>query len=141
RYREILGKPAITKNEWAGLDKTNSYDKLAHDVFQTTKQTLLALADSYEVAKGRKELFKQAINSQFSAFTVNVTLGQYGGVLTAVESVENPTHLTASPTYLPQFSMAPSLLYGVLKDLFGEDQGQDAFKKLVGEFGGDIGVI
>lgn len=138
RYKTTLADPKITQDEWAGLDRKKPIDKLAHDVFQATKNELLKAADSYPLAEDRRELFKQAIQSQFNAFTANVTIGQYGGVLTGVESVRNEDAPFGDPKYLPQFNIAPSIIYGVLKDLFGQDQAQEAFKKLLAEFGGNI---
>jgi len=137
-YRGILSHPSIIENEWAGLDSNNIMDKMAHDIFQGTKQDLLTLAESYDLAPDRVELFKQAINSQFNAFTANTTLGQYGAVLTGVEAVANEGFENGGAKFTPQFNMAPSLMYGVLRDLFGADQANEAFKKLVEEAGGQL---
>lgn len=137
-YKSILSDPKIIVDEWAGLDKNNIMDKMAHDIFKGTKERLLNLADAYTLAPDRAALFKQAINSQFNAFTANTTLGQYGAVLTGVEAVDNDGALEGGPKYLPQFNMAPSIMYGVLKDLFGQDQANDAFNKLVAEAGGNL---
>lgn len=137
-YKGILSNPAIIQDEWAGLDQNNLMDKMAHDIFKGTKTRLLELAESYDLAPDRKDLFKQAINSQFNAFTVNTTLGQYGARLTGVEAVANDDAAGGNPKYIPQFNMAPSIMYGVLKDLFGQDQAAEAFKKLVEEAGGSL---
>lgn len=141
RYKSVLSNPQIIQNEWAGLDDKNPLDILAHDIFQGTKESLLQAADNYPLAPDRRELFKQAIRSQFNAFTANVTIGQYGAVLTGIQSVSNEDAGFGDPKYLPQFNMAPSIIYGVLRDLFGQDQAQEAFKKLLSEFGGDISDI
>lgn len=137
-YKSILSHPNIITDEWAGLDPNSSMDKMAHDIFQGTKARLLHLADTYELAPDRASLFKQAIHSQFNAFTANTTLGQYGAVLTGVEAIENEDMALGDPKYIPQFNMAPSVIYGVLSDLFGQDQAIEAFKKLVEEAGGDL---
>ncbi len=135
---KLSNSEMIAGKEWAGLDETNPLDRLAHDIFQGTKKELFEAADRYPLSEERRTLFKQAIASQFNAFTVNVTIGQYGAVLTGVESVANEDAACGGPAYLPQFNMAPSIIYGVLSDLFGQDQAQEAFKKLVLEFGGNI---
>ncbi len=137
-YKGILSNPKIIEDEWAGLDRNNIMDKMAHDVFQGTKAQLIALAENYDLAPDRVELFKQAINSQFNAFTANTTLGQYGAVLSGVEAIANDGFEKGGAKFIPQFNMAPSLMYGVLRDLFGADQANEAFKKLIEEAGGKL---
>ncbi len=137
-YKGKLSNPAIIEDEWAGLDRNNIMDKMAHDIFQGTKAELIRLAENYDLAPDRVNLFKQAINSQFNAFTANTTLGQYGAVLSGVEAVPNEGHENGGAKYIPQFNMAPSLMYGVLRDLFGADQANEAFKKLIEEAGGKL---
>lgn len=140
-YKNKLGND-IVKGPWKEYDDNNAWDKMAYDIFLHTKQELINMTDEYDVPDERKGLFRQAIEQQFNAFTVNVTLGQYGAVLTDVSAIprgdkEHPS----DPDYLPKFSLETSIMYGVLKDLFGEDQANGAFDKLVNEFNGDMDQI
>lgn len=142
QYKGKLGDDSIMKGPWKGYDENNAWDKMAYDIFTHTKQELIDMVEEYDVPDERKGLFRQAINQQFNAFKVNVTLGQYGAVLTDVSSIprgEKEHH--TEPDYLPKFSLETSIMYGVLKDLFGEDQANEAFDKLVNEFNGDMNQI
>lgn len=140
-YTKKLSDPG--KDEWFGgkLDKNNPLDVLAHDVFKATKDDLFKAADEYDVPKAKRNLFKQAIAQQFNSFTTATTLGQYGGVLTGVSAVRNEDRAEGAPTYLPEFELAPSIIYGLLKDVYGEDLAQQSFKKLLEEFGVPIETI
>lgn len=141
-YSKSLAHDNIAKDPWYGLNKDNTLDRIAHDIFQGVKKELHDLVDeNRSISEEKRDLFRQAIENQFNGFTANVTLGQYGGVLTGVESLRNPNGIAAGgegPKYLPKFIMAPSLIYGVLNDLFGEDQANRAFKALCEEFGGNV---
>lgn len=88
------------------------------------------------ISPDKQELFRQAINNQFSAFTADLTLGQYGGVLVDVDVVPAEPN-SDGVKYKPHFTMAPSMIYGLLKDLYGEDQASKAFGNLCEEFGLD----
>jgi len=139
QYMDVLSNPDILEDGWKGLDRGNPLDRIAHDVFETTKAELLALADTYTLApnmEDRRDLFKQAIRSQFNAFTAKVTLGQYGAVLHGITSVKNVDGSVIESPYLVELDISPSIAYGVLKDLFGEDQAAASFIKLLEEFGG-----
>ena len=141
QYKEKLGDD-IVKGPWPGYDGDNPWDKMSFEIFLHTRQELYDMVEEYDIPLEKRGLFRQAIDQQFNAFKTNVTLGQYGAVLTDVAAVpwKDKQHDT-DPDYLPQFTLAPSIMYGVLKDLFGEDQANDAFKKLVTEFNGDMKVI
>lgn len=138
-YTKKLGDD-IVKGPWKGYDERNPIDKMAYDVYLHTRKELLAMVDEYNIPQEKKGLFRQAIEQQFNAFKANITLGQYGAVLVGLESIPNPIaeQGISSPTYIPQVNMALSIAYGVLKDLYGDDQANDSFKKLVGEFNGDM---
>ncbi|MCE5319310.1 MAG: hypothetical protein LLG04_18340 [Parachlamydia sp.] len=141
QYQASLSSDKIATNEWHGLNKDEPMDRMAHDVFQGVKQELRDLVNSADISEDKKDLFRQAIEQQFNGFTANVTLGQYGGVLTDVDVVVNPNGMARGgegPKYQPKFVLAPSLVYGVLNDLFGADQANRAFKALCEEFGGDV---
>lgn len=143
QYKSSIGSDQIAQDEWFGLDKTNPMDVITHDFFQEIKKELHDLVNTNsDMSDDKKVLFRQAIDQQFNAFKADVTLGQYGGVLLALESVENdkfnPETKGKEPKYLPKIKMAPSLVYGVLKDLFGKDQANKAFASLSAEFGGSV---
>lgn len=142
QYINKLANPS-ENDEWFNgiLNPKDPLDILAHDVFKATKEDLFNAADAYDVPKEKRELFKQAIRQQFNSFTTTTTLGQYGGVLTGVTAIRNDNESEGAPTYLPEFELAPSIIYGLLKDVYGEDLAQQSFKKLLDEFGVDIGVI
>jgi hypothetical protein len=140
-YKTKLGDD-IVKGPWPDYDEKIPSDKMAYDIFLNTVKELNGMVDEYDIADEKKNLFRQAIKQQFNAFKANVTLGQYGAVLAKVEAIENPNKTEdEQPSYIPQFTLAPSIMYGVLKDLFGNDQANDAFKKLVEEFNGDMKVF
>lgn len=141
-YPQYIGKLSHSgKDEWHQLDKTNPMDIFAHDVFQHTKRILFKAVDRYQIPESKKELFRQAISQQFNSLTTAVTLGQFGAILTGVSAVINPLTGNANPKFLPQFGLAPSIIYGTLHDLFGEELAQASFKKLVDEFSGDLHVL
>lgn len=140
QYMSILSSPEILQDEWASgkLKQDDPLDKLAHDIFKGTKEQLLKLADNYKLApnmEDRRILFRNAIENQFNAFTAKTTLGQYGAVLTGLEAVENNRGHFGDPKYVAKLHMNPSIVYGVLQDLFGQDQAAEAFKKVMEEFG------
>lgn len=138
QYEKKLGDD-IVKGPWEGYNENNPLDKMAYDVFLHTRQELEDMVENYEIPKAKKDLFRQAINQQFNAFKANITLGQYGAVLDGIEAVPNTNRTSdADPAYTPQVTLGVSIAYGVLKDLFGEDQANDSFKKLVGEFSGNM---
>lgn len=142
KYPQYIAKLApIGKSEWELLDKENSLDVLAHDVFHHTKKILLKAVDKSDVPLEKKELFRQAILQQFNSFTTATTLGQFGGILTGVSAFKNDETEVDAPKFYPQFDMAPSLIYGTLLDLFGADIAQASFKKLVDEFNGDLSLL
>lgn len=142
KYPEYISKLAQSgQEEWFQLDKNNPMDVLAHDVFQNTKHILLKAVEKFDISPEKKELFRQAILQQFNSFTTSTTLGQYGGVLTGISVVENSAYNKGEPKFFPQFDMSPSIVYGTLHDLFGEDLAQASFKKLVDEFSGDLGAL
>jgi hypothetical protein len=140
-YQKKLGDD-IVKGPWKDYDEKNPWDRMAYDVFLKTVKELNSMVDDMvvknEFDSDKADLFRGAIKWQFNAFKTTVTLGQYGAVLAKVKAVRNPKkEMSDQPDYLPQFNLAPSLVYGVLKDLFGEDQANEAFKKLVDEFSGN----
>ncbi len=138
QYQKKLGGD-IANGKWTGYDETNPLDKMAYDVFMNTESELYRMMQDYDIPQEKRELFDQAIRQQFNAFTAKITLGQYGAVLAGIEAVRNAGKTDAgAPDYLPQVNIGISIAYGVLKDLFGEDQAQGSFKKLVEEFGGDM---
>lgn len=144
RYQKVLSDKQILKDPWAGLDQEKKIDVIAHNVFQRTLRDLHILVNKASLPSEKKALFKQAIDQQFNAFTAYTTLGQYGATLSGLSSVENRTGSLRGgqgPTYLPKVNLAPSIVYGVLKDLFGADQSDKAFKSLVEEFGGDVNAF
>lgn len=142
KYPQYISKLAhIGKGEWEQLDKGNALDVMAHDVFHHTKRNLLKAVEKSDVLPQKKELFRQAILQQFNSFTTAITLGQFGGMLIGVSSFKNEEHGKDAPKFIPQFDMAPSIIYGTLLDLFGADIAQASFKKLVDEFGGDLGTL
>lgn len=131
----------IVKGPWEGYDDNNPIDVMAYDVYLNTCSELYGMVDEYNIPEDKKTLFKNAISGQFNAFTANITLGQYGGVLAGLEAIPNENKGEGEPDYIPQLSLAPSIAYGVLRDLFGKDQANAAFKKLVEEFNGDMAEI
>lgn len=141
QYIDKLKDPS--GDEWFNgeLDQNKPLDVLAHDVFKATKDDLFAAVEKYDVPKAKKELFREAIARQFNSFTTATTLGQYGGVMIGVSAVRNEDQAIDAPTYLPEFALAPSIIYGLLKDVYGPDLAQQSFKKLLEEFGVDIGTI
>lgn len=142
KYPQYIAKLApIGKGEWELLDKENSLDVLAHDVFQHTKRILFKAIEKGDMLPQKKELFRQAILQQFNSFTTATTLGQFGGMLVGVSSFKNDGIDPGDPKFYPQFDMAPSIIYGTLYDLFGVDIAQASFKKLVDEFSGDLEVV
>lgn len=142
KYPQYIAKLAlIGKGEWELLDKGNSLDVMAHDVFHHTKRILLKAVEKSDVLPQKKELFRQAILQQFNSFTTTITLGQFGGMLIGVSSFKNEETEKDAPKFTPQFDMTPSIIYGTLQDLFGADIAQASFKKLVDEFGGDLGTL
>ncbi|MBA3816986.1 MAG: hypothetical protein H0X29_10815 [Parachlamydiaceae bacterium] len=142
KYPQYIAKLApIGKGEWDLLDQDNPLDVLAHDVFHHTKRILFKAVDKSNVPSQKKELFRQAILQQFNSFTTATTLGQFGGMLLGVSSFKNEEISEDAPKFYPQFDMAPSIIYGTLRDLFGADIAQASFKKLVDEFSGDVGVL
>lgn len=136
-YTKKLGDD-IVKGPWKGYDEHNPIDKMAYDVYWHTREELLAMVGEYDIPHEKKGLFRQAIEQQFNAFKANITLGQYGAVLVGLEAIPNPAQREIEPAYIPQVNMAVSIAYGILKDLYGDDQANDSFKKLVGEFNGDM---
>lgn len=142
KYPQYIARLAlIGKGEWELLDKGNSLDVMAHDVFHHTKRILLKAVEKSDVLPQKKELFRQAILQQFNSFTTTITLGQFGGMLIGVSSFKNEETGKDAPKFTPQFDMAPSIIYGTLQDLFGAETAQASFKKLVDEFGGDLGML
>lgn len=142
KYPQYVNKLAHSgQDEWYQLNKDHPMDVLAHDIFQNTKRLLLKAVDQFEISPEKKGLFRQAILQQFNSFTTSITLGQYGAVLTGVSAIKNMTLGDGAPKFLPQFDMAPSIVYGTIHDLFGEDLAQASFKKLVDEFSGDLKAL
>lgn len=137
-YKGKLGDD-IVKGPWDGYDENNPWDKMAYDIFKNTVAELNGMVDQYNIPEEKKKLFRQAIKQQFNAFKTNITLGQYGAVLAHVGAVPNDKEGNDErPDYLPEFTLAPSIMYDVIKDLFGADQANESFKKLVAEFDGDM---
>lgn len=141
QYASKMTDPS--KGEYFGglLDRTNPLDQLAWKVFKNCTDELNRAVETFDIPEDKKTLFKQAIASQFNAMTTTKTFDQYGGVLTGVSAWETGLEAENGPKYLPQFEMAPSIIYGILHTLYGEDQAQGAFKKLLEEFDGNIADI
>ncbi|MBA3814999.1 MAG: hypothetical protein H0X29_00445 [Parachlamydiaceae bacterium] len=138
-YTKKLGDD-IVKGKWQDYDESNPIDVMAYEVYLHVRDELRSMVDGYAIPEEKKGLFRQAIDQQFNAFKANITLGQYGAVLVGLESIPNKEaqNNQNAPTYIPQINLALSIAYGVLKDLYGEDQANDSFKKLVAEFNGDM---
>lgn len=103
--------------------------------FIKIKSNLTQLIDTNPALDEDKRLaFKGAVNAQLNSLTSKITLGQYGSVLHKLGA-----KLMDGKTiqYKPVAYMAPSLIYGVLEDLFGADQAGEAFGKIAEEFRAD----
>lgn len=105
-------------------------------VEKTRAQLLDLVKNNSTINPGKQELFKQAIESQFSSLIAIYTIGQYGGVLADVDVVQAPQNKEGFK-YKTHITMAPSLIYGPLKDLFDEDQAARGMGRLCEEFGLD----
>lgn len=140
KYASILADNEIMINEWNKLDPNDPMDRIAHDLFQRIKQELNQIVDDKStISPEKKQLYKQAIQQQFNAFKANVTLGQYAGALINIDAVRNQnSEFENVPKFLPKFAIAPSYLYEIIRDLFGEEQATRAFGSLCKEFGFDI---
>ncbi|NCD01112.1 hypothetical protein EOL94_03415 [bacterium] len=91
------------------------------------KEKLHAIADK-ETNKKRQESFHNAIDNQFNSFTVDVTLGQYTGVLKDIEMVEKDGEV------VPNIKMDISRAQALLGDFFGDKIALKAFKKAMEDF-------
>lgn len=150
-YPQYAGKfKAVGESLWtdSALDQNNPLDRQAEKIFKSVWDDLFKLASEYEMVgvdpadvEKRRQLFREAITHQFNTFTAHTTLGQYAARVTGLFSVPNPSQNVGEPKYKPGVDMTPSLMYGVLHDLFGADQANLSFKKLFDEFGGDIGAF
>jgi hypothetical protein len=119
----------------------NPLDKVAGEVLSHTLSELFQAVDNFKyVDEDKKGLFRQAITEQFNSFTTIKTFDQYGAVLERV-SAEQEEPTAGGPKYLPLIVIAPSILYGLLYGLYGEEQAQGGIKKLLEEFGADIKKI
>lgn len=140
-------KNGETVNTAGGLDLNNPVDKMAFDVFTNCYDELHGMVDKYDIAEEKRQLFRSAIDNNFNAITGKITIGQYGGIMTGLGASENihGRHVGGEgPKYIPTVQMAPSIIYGVLRDLFGDDAANKAFEKLAEEFGykkGDISKV
>lgn len=117
--------------------ESESNKKKCEEYVEVIRKELFDLvAKETGLSDDTRELFRQAIENQFNSMSCDFPLGQYGGVLVDVAAERLPAN-PDNMKYKPHFIMAPSLIYGLLKDLFGEDQASRAFGNLCEEFGLD----
>lgn len=101
---------------------------VAPEALEMYKNQLRELADK-EPDEARKKGFYNAIDKQFNPVTVEMTLGQYAGVLKDIKMVEQEGKM------VPQVSMDISRAQALLGDLFGDKISTKAFVKAMEDFG------
>lgn len=108
--------------------------KVAPEALAMYKDQLRAIADK-ETDPSRKEGFYNAIENQFNPVTVEMTLGQYAGVLKEIKMTEREGKI------VPIVSMEISQAQALLGDLFGDKIAIKAFVKAMEDFGVSKDVI
>ncbi|NQT50318.1 hypothetical protein HQ571_06520 [Candidatus Kuenenbacteria bacterium] len=102
--------------------------KVTSEAIEMYKDQLRTLADN-EPDAVRKAGFHSAIENQFNPVTVEMTLGQYTGVLKNIKIAENEGKM------VPHVTMDISRSQALLGDLFGDKISTKAFKKAMEDFG------
>lgn len=102
--------------------------KVDQEVLKMYKNQLRAIADK-EPDAVRREGFYNAIENQFNPVTVEMTLGQYVGVLKDIKMTEREGKI------VPHISMEISRTQALLGDLFGDKISTQAFVKAMEDFG------
>lgn len=108
---------------------TETHDnEVPSDVLEKYKGELREIAGR-ESNPDRRRAFDNAIEKQFNPTTVEMTLGQYAGVMTNIELEERDGEL------VPHVSMDISKTQALLGDLFGDEMSTKAFMKAMADFG------
>ena len=102
--------------------------EVTSEALEMYKAQLRTLADN-EPDAVRKSGFHSAIENQFNPVTVEMTLGQYAGVLKDIKIAENKGRM------VPHITMDISRSQALIGDLFGDKISTKAFKKAMEDFG------
>ena len=111
--------------------------KMFDEQLAAYKAELTAIAEK-ESDADRRQGFKNAIDNQFNPRTVDMTLGQYAGVLNS----ENGIQVTErNGKLIPLIRMDISQTQALLGDLFGDKLSVQAFVKAMEDFGIDKKIM
>jgi hypothetical protein len=105
------------------------YGKVPDGMLDKYKDELRKIADK-EPDASRKDGYLDAINNQFNPKTVEMTLGQYTGILKDIDFEADK-----SGKILPKIHMNISESQALLGNVFGDDMSLRAFTKAMADFG------
>lgn len=111
--------------------------KVDDEQLKAYKAELTALAEK-EPDEDRRQGFKNAIDNQFNPRTVDMTIGQYAGVLNKEQGIQVTEH---NGKIVPLITMDISQTQALLGDLFGDKLSVQAFVKAMEDFGVDKGKM
>lgn len=103
--------------------------KLPPEYLQKYKSELHKLADTITDIPARRKAYHEAIDNQFNPKTVEMTLGQYTGLLEDLKITER------EGKFIPHVRINISKSQALLGDLFGDPLAIQSFEKAMKDFG------